>query len=122
MLFFCHFYCNRNKVLKKRNTTQLSSTTTVASKHLCFITNTNLPHLYSGFEEICKIFDQLPEIHPFFRSEIEYYLGTVQGKISLYKFHFQTFLLNFLLAGFISIFLLLNVLIIMLYILLRSNS
>src|SRR3989339_550082 len=109
MLFFCHFYCNRNKVLKKRNTTQLSSTTTVASKHLCFITNTNLPHLYSGFEEICKIFDQLPEIHPFFRSEIEYYLGTVQGKISLYKFHFQTFLL-------------LNVLIIMLYILLRSNS
>ncbi len=66
------------------------------SHHLGLVPDADLPQLNAGMEHACQVLDQLPEVHPLVRGEIEEDLAAVKGAFGADQLHIQPMGLDFL--------------------------
>ena len=111
ILFFCHFYGNRNEFRQIRMAAQSSSTDTHSSQNLCLISDTDLPQFNPRLKHCCQIFYQVTEINTSVRSKIKQYFIIIKGVFHIDQLHLQfmcpdllqTNLVSFLLSFFITL-------------------
>ena len=98
VLILCHIDGDRMEIIEIRAAAQLAAAAAQTADHLCLIAHADLAQLNTGAEHARKVLNQLAEVHTTVCGEVKQQLVHVKGAFRGDKVHFQTAVLDLLLA------------------------
>ena len=99
ILLLCHLDGNGAEIVQKRLTADGTTARTEAAQHLCLVTHTDLAKLDACFQRVCKVLDQLAEVHPLVCGEVEHDLAAIERVLHVHELHVQLVILDLLQAN-----------------------
>ena len=98
VLILRHVDGNRMEILEVRTAAQFTAAAAQTANHLRLIAHADLAQLNAGAEHACEVLDQLAEVHTAVCGEVKQQFVHVKGAFRGDKVHFQTAILDLLLA------------------------